>query len=131
MVDSKIHQINHHSVYTFNPLNSVFSFKYFFKIWSCSNIACVAHETKLWLSPSAKQRRNPCSRLPLVNQYLSTHHVWPVKNAIVDLPFKMKGNSKRSCSNSLTSLGAQKWISVLLRRGYFSRLNYICGTGWF
>ena len=107
MVDSKIHQINHHSVYTFNPLNSTFNFKCFFKIWSCSNLACAADETKLWLSRSAKQHRNPCSRLPLVNQYLSTHHDWPVKNAIVDLPFKMKGNSKRSYSNLLTTLGAQ------------------------
>ena len=48
MVDGKIHQLNHQSVYTFNPLNSVFNFKHFVKIWSCSNLACIADETKLW-----------------------------------------------------------------------------------
>ena len=61
MVDGKIHQLNHQSVYTFNPLNSVFNFKHFVKIWSCSNLACIADETKLWLSLSVKQCRNPCS----------------------------------------------------------------------
>ena len=28
MVDGKIHQLNHQSVYTFNPLNSMFNFKH-------------------------------------------------------------------------------------------------------
>ena len=36
-------------------------------------------EIKLWLTPSAKQRRNPCSGLPAVYPDLSTHHDWPVK----------------------------------------------------
>ena len=107
MVDSKIHQINHHSVYTFNPLNSMFSFRYFFKIWSCSNLACIADETKLWLSPSAKQRRNPCSGPPPVFQDLKTRHDWPVKKAIVDLRIRLKGNSKHTSGNSLSPSGAQ------------------------
>ena len=34
-------------------------------------------------------------------------HDWPVKNAIVDLPIKMKGNSKHTSVNSLSRLGAQ------------------------
>ena len=38
-----------------------------------------ADEIKLWLTPSAKQRRNPCSGLPAVYPDLSTHHDWPVK----------------------------------------------------
>ena len=49
-------------------------------------------ETKLSLSPSAKQRRNPCSGLPAVYQDLSTRY--DKKNAIVDLPIKMKGKPK-------------------------------------
>ena len=33
-----------------------------------------ADEIKLWLAPSAKQRRNPCSGLPAVYPDLSTRH---------------------------------------------------------
>ena len=38
-----------------------------------------ADEIKPWLTPSAKERRNPCSRLPAVYPDLSTRHDWPVK----------------------------------------------------
>ena len=51
--------------------------------------ACAANETKLRLSPSAKQRPNPSPGPPLVYQDLSARHDWPVKNAIVDLPIKI------------------------------------------
>ena len=34
-------------------------------------------------------------------QDLSTRHVWPVKKAIVNLPIKMKGNSKRTSGHSV------------------------------
>ena len=34
-------------------------------------------------------------------------HDWPAKKAFVDLPIKMKGNSKRTSGNSLSPLGAQ------------------------
>ena len=40
-------------------------------------------EIKLWLTPSAKQRRNPCSGLPAVYPDLSTGHDWPVKKGFV------------------------------------------------
>ena len=98
----------------------------------------------LWLSPSTKQRRNPCFRslpqtcykstswraqraffcreaadserrspapyeiqrrtflkvqsLP-VYQDLTTRYDWTVKNAIVNLPIRLKGNSKRISGN--------------------------------
>ena len=39
--------------------------------------------------------------------YLSTRHDWSVKKAIVDLPIRMKGNSKRLAGNSLSPLGGQ------------------------
>ena len=45
---------------------------------SRKQLACAAEETKLWLSPSTKQRRNPCSGHPLVYQDLSTRYDWPV-----------------------------------------------------
>ena len=34
-------------------------------------------------------------------------HEWPVKNVVIDLPIKMKGNSKCSSCNSSSPLGAQ------------------------
>ena len=41
-----------------------------------------ADEIKLWLTLSAKQRRNPCSGLPAVFPDLSTRHDWPVKKGL-------------------------------------------------
>ena len=38
-------------------------------------------ETKLWLRPSVKQRRNPCSGSSPVYQEWSTRHDWPVKKS--------------------------------------------------
>ena len=70
-------------------------------------VACATDETKLRLSPSAKQRRSRCSRFPPVYNDLSARHDWPVKNAIVDLPIRMKGNSKCTYDNSFSPLGAQ------------------------
>ena len=40
-------------------------------------------------------------------QDLSTRPEWPVKKAIVDLPIRMKRNTKRISSDSLSLLGAQ------------------------
>ena len=40
-------------------------------------------------------------------QVLSTRHDWPVRNPIVYLSIKMKGNLKRASGNSLSPLGAQ------------------------
>ena len=70
-------------------------------------IACATGETNIWLSPSAKQRRNPCSGSPPVYQDLSTRHEWPVKRDMLDLPIRMKGNSKRISGNLLSPLEAQ------------------------
>ena len=40
-------------------------------------------------------------------QDLTTHHDWPIKKAIVDLPIRLKGNWKPNSSNLLSLLGAQ------------------------
>ena len=56
---------------------------------------------------SAKQCQNSCSGPPPVYQDLSTCHDWHVENAIVDLPIKMEGNSKRTSGNLLSPLVAQ------------------------
>ena len=74
----------------------------------CYNVACTTEKTKLSLSPSAKQRRNPCSGSPSVYQDLSTLHVWPLKKAIVDLSIKMKGTPKRSSGNSSSPLAPEQ-----------------------
>ena len=62
--------------------------------------------TKLWLSLSAKQCRNPRSGPPPVCQDLSTCHDCPVENTI-NLPIKTRGNSKCASGNLLSPLGAQ------------------------
>ena len=73
---------------------------------SLSLLACPTDETKLWLRPSAKQCRNPSREPPLVYQDLSTRHDWPVQKAILDLPVRLKGNSKRPPGISLSPLEA-------------------------
>ena len=40
-------------------------------------------------------------------QDLSTYRDWPVRKSIVDLPIRLKGNSKRISGNSLSPLGDQ------------------------
>ena len=71
-------------------------------------VAGATDRTKLLLSTSAKQRRNPFSRLPPLYQYLSMRHDWPVKKAIVDLPIRLKGKFKTHFRyNSLSPLGVQ------------------------
>ena len=40
-------------------------------------------------------------------QDLSTRHDWPVKKAIVDLPIRLKRNSKRISDNKLSPLSAK------------------------
>ena len=57
-----------------------------------ATIAFATDETKPLLSPSASQRRNPCSGPSAAYQDLSKRHDWPVKKAIVNLPIRSKGN---------------------------------------
>ena len=57
-------------------------------------------ELNFWLSPSAKQCQNPCSRSQPVHQDLSTNRDWPVKNSIANLPVRLKGNLRHISRNS-------------------------------
>ena len=66
------------------------------------HVGCATDETKLWLSLSAKQCRNPCSGSPPVYQDLSMHHDWPVKKAIVDFSNRLKGNWNCFSANLLS-----------------------------
>ena len=84
-------------------------------------------ETKLWLSPSARQRRNPRSRPLSVYQDLSTRHNWPVKKTIVDLPINIKENSKRPSGNSLSPPGAQ---NKDLGAASHTLLTEVCDAGY-
>ena len=51
------------------------------------------HTTNFWLSLSVIQLQNPFFCSPPVYQGLSMGHDWPVKNAIVDLPIRLKMHS--------------------------------------
>ena len=52
-----------------------------FPTWITRSLDC-AEEIKLWLTPSEKQRRNPCSGLPAVYPDLSMLHDWRVKKGL-------------------------------------------------
>ena len=76
--------------------------------------------------------KNPFPGPPPVYQDLSTRHDWPVKDALVYLPIRLKGNLKHTSGNSLSLLGAQnRDISaasqMLLTR---VRLHLQCRLGW-
>ena len=62
-------------------------------IYGDCKVDCTTDETKLWLSPFAKQHQNPCSGYPPAYQDLSTRHDWPIKKDIVDLPIRMKAGT--------------------------------------
>ena len=64
-------------------------------------------KVKLWLSPSARQHQNPCSRPPPVCQDLSMCNGWPVIKTIVKLQTRMKENLKHTSGNSLSLSGPQ------------------------
>ena len=69
-----------------------------------------AGEIILWLTPSAKQRQNPCSGLPAVYPDLSTRHDWPVKKAFVlfvVIANQVEGKFESTCGNSWSPLGVQ------------------------
>ena len=68
-------------------------------------LACTTNETKLWLTSSAKQRRNPCSGPPTVYQDLRARHDWSVENTIVNFPIRLKRNLKRISCNSWSPFG--------------------------
>ena len=93
-------------------------------------IALSQRELKFWLDLSVKKILflGP----PPVHQDLSTRHDWPVKDALVYLPIRLKGNLKHTSGNSLCLLGAQnRDISaasqMLLTR---VRLHLQCRLGW-
>ena len=69
-------------------------------------------ELNFWLSPSARQCQNPCSRPQPVYWDLSTNHDWPVKNAIANLPIGLKGNVRRISRNLLSPWGQNKDIGT-------------------
>ena len=76
----------------------------------------LCHRRNKTLVKFTKQRRNPCSRPPSVYLDLSTCNDWRVKKAIVDLPIRLKGNSKRTSGFSLRAQNKDQ--RALLRRRY-------------
>ena len=86
------------------------------------NTSLRADEIKLWLTPSAKQRRNPCSGLPAVYPDLSTRHDWTVKKGLCFV-CRDRQSGWRGIRNALPVIRWVRWgsrtrISALLRRRY-------------
>ena len=79
-----------------------------------------ADEIKIWLTPSAKQRQNPCSELPAVYPDLSRRFDWPVKRGLcfVCRDHQKTGNSKSTSRNSLRLLFAMGWKVMLAIKNY-------------
>ena len=84
--------INQHTLYSStatDPVNMIVVLLWLIvasHLFSTALVQCIslrADEIKLWLTPSAKQRRNPCSGPPAVYPDLSTRHDWPVKKGFV------------------------------------------------
>ena len=65
-----------------SPISAAFNAAHLRKTLVKGGTNLRADEIKLWLTPSAKQRRNPCSGLPAVYPDLSTRHDWPVKKGL-------------------------------------------------
>ena len=59
----------------------------------------------------------------------STCHDWPVEKAIVDLPVRLKENSKRVSGNSSSPLGAQNKDYGASSETLLTRLSYVCDEG--
>ena len=90
---------------------------------NCKNVPCATDETKLWLSPSAKQRRNHCSGSPPVYQDLSTRHDWPIRKP---LPICLSG--WKEIRNPFPVFRWIRWVPktrmwALVRRRYLPRLK--------
>ena len=88
------------------------------------HVGCATDETKLWLSPSAKQCRNPCSGSPPVYQDLSMRHDWPVKKAIVDF----QTGWKEIQNAFLVIHWVRIWVCAMI--GLWRKLLWICQTRW-
>ena len=60
---------------------------------------------------------------------LSIHHDWPVKNATVDLPIRLKRNLKYISGNSLILSGAQNMDIGATSQMLLTQLDYVYQTG--
>ena len=62
-------------------------------------------------------------------QDLRTLYDWTFKKAIVDLLIKMKGNFKRTSSNSLSPLRSKNKDIGTTSQTFVKRLNFVCDAG--
>ena len=86
-----------------------------------SRLACATDETKLWLSPSAKQRQNPCSGPHPVHQDLSTRHDWPVRK-----PLSVCQSVWKEIRNTLPVIC---WVRWETRTGYWRYFADVTNRG--
>ena len=93
---------------------------------SLCKVSLRADEIKLWLTPSAKQRQNPCSGLPAVYPDLSTCHDWPVKKGLCFV-CRDRQSGWRGIRNALPVIRWVRWgsrtrISALLSQTVLIRV---------
>ena len=62
-------------------------------------VTCATDETKPLVKSVCESARKSLFWAPPVYQDLNTRHDWSVRKAIVDLPIRMKENSKRASGN--------------------------------
>ena len=68
---------------------------------------------------------------PAMYQDFSTRHDWPVKNAIVDLPIRLRENSRRVSGNLLSPLRAMnKDIARCFADVTNGGLDYVCDADY-
>ena len=104
------------------------------KKWMQPTHGLRADEIKLWLTPSAKQCRNPCSGLPAVYPDLSTRHDWPVKKGLCFVCHDRQ-SGWRGIRDALPVIRWIRWgsrtrISALLRRRYYVEFSYRLHAGY-
>ena len=62
----------------------------------------------------------------MYQEFLRMHHDWPVENTIVNLPIRLKGNSKCISDNSLIPLGAQNMDTGTASQTLLTGVRYVC-----
>ena len=92
-------------------------------------LACATDEIKLWLSPSAKQRQNPCSGSPPVYHNLSTCHDWVLLGVVAQSLKSVRRNSRPIILGFIASVCTYLYVFVSLVRSKYDRviLNILTG----
>ena len=92
-------------------------------------LACPTDEIKLWLSPFAKQRQNPCSGSPPVYHDLSTLNDWVLLGVVEQSLKSVRLNSRPTILGFIASVCTHLYVIVSLVPSKYDReiLNILTG----